>query len=70
MTAITDLLAAELRVINVGIESFADDLARAAVPVVHVEWSPPAGGDPRRAALLAALADGADEPSPRGPRLP
>jgi hypothetical protein len=31
------------------------------VPVAHVQWSPPAGGDARRAALLSALADEEDE---------
>ena len=52
-----DLLTAEIAVINVGLESFALDLAERGVPVVHVDWVPPAGGDPRRAALLADLAD-------------
>jgi hypothetical protein len=42
----------------VGLESFARDLERQGVPVIHVRWSPPASGDPRRAALLAALAAG------------
>ena len=51
------LLAADIRVINVGLESFALDLTERGVPVVHVDWVPPAGGDPRRAALLADLAD-------------
>jgi hypothetical protein len=44
-------------VINVGLEGFADSLARQSVPVVHVDWQPPAGGDPRLAALLARLDD-------------
>jgi hypothetical protein len=30
--------------------------------VVHVDWRPPAGGDPRLAALLAALDDEAEPP--------
>ena len=59
-----DLLDAEIRVINVGIESFALELERLGVPVIHVEWAPPAGGDPRRAALLAALADHAADATP------
>ena len=46
--------------VNVGIESFAADLASLGVPVLHVAWAPPAGGDPRMAALLDALED--DEP--------
>jgi hypothetical protein len=54
---IADLFAQELRVINCGLEGFARELERLGVPVIHVEWSPPAGGDPRKAALLAALED-------------
>ncbi len=54
---IGDLFARELRVINCGLESFAQELEQLGVPVIHVEWSPPAGGDPRKAALLAALED-------------
>jgi hypothetical protein len=68
MTAIGDLLGSQLRVINVGLESFALELERLGVPVLHVEWSPPAGGDPKKAALLAALSDEDDEESP--PALP
>jgi hypothetical protein len=61
MTTIGDLLASRVRVINLGIESFARELERLGVPVIHVQWSPPAGGDARKAALLAALADDEDE---------
>ena len=57
MTAIGDLFGAELRVVNVGLESFALELEGLGVPVIHVGWSPPAGGDPKMAALLAALVD-------------
>jgi hypothetical protein len=57
VTAIGDLFGAEIRVINLGIESFALELERLGVPVIHVQWVPPAGGDPHRAALLARLAD-------------
>ncbi len=32
-------------------------MALLGISVIHVEWSPPAGGDPRKAALLAALED-------------
>ena len=54
-----DLLDTEVHVIKVGVESFARELERLGVPVVHVEWAPPAGGDPHLAALLADLADDA-----------
>ncbi len=35
----------ELKVINIGIKMFADDLERQDVDVIHVDWQPPAGGD-------------------------
>ena len=57
MTSVSDLLVSELKIVNVGIESFAVELERVGVAVIHVRWSPPAGGDVRRAALLAAHAD-------------
>jgi hypothetical protein len=47
-----------LRVVNVGLDTFVADVAAAGVPVVHVDWRPPAGGDPRVAAMLASLDDG------------
>jgi FdrA protein len=54
------LLGRELSVVNVGLRLFAEDLKRRDAPVLDVEWSPPAGGDPRRAALLDLLDDDAD----------
>ena len=49
------LLDAPMKVINVGLESFAQDLSRHGVEVVHLEWTPPAGGDPKLADLLSKL---------------
>jgi FdrA protein len=46
-----------LRVINVGLELFAEDLKAAGVEVIQVDWRPPSGGNPRLAALLAQLED-------------
>ena len=40
---------------NIGLEGFAMDLKAAGVTVVNVDWMPPAGGDPKMAALLAKL---------------
>jgi hypothetical protein len=57
---VPDLFAGPLRVVNLGLELFAETLAADGVTVVHVDWRPPAGGDPRLAALLAALDDEAD----------
>jgi len=50
-----DLLAAPPRVINVGLAMFAENLANAGGKVVHVRWSPPAGGNARLAGLLSKL---------------
>jgi hypothetical protein len=50
------LLDRPLRVVNVGLELFAAELASTGIPVVHVDWRPPAGG-PAIAALLARLDD-------------
>ena len=49
------LLAAPPHVINVGLEFFAENLASQGAQVVHVRWSPPAGGDARLAGLLDRL---------------
>jgi len=49
------LLQSEVRVVNIGLRQFARDLAACHVPVVHVDWSPPAVHDPKLADLLAKL---------------
>ncbi|MBI4588039.1 MAG: hypothetical protein HY725_04330 [Candidatus Rokubacteria bacterium] len=48
------------RVINIGLDVFALELQAAGVPVIHVDWRPPAAGDPRLLALLERL-EGDDE---------
>ena len=58
-----DLFAGPLRVVNLGLELFAETLEADGVSVVQVDWRPPAGGDVRLAALLAALDDEGD-PAP------
>ena len=49
------LLTSDVEVVNVGLEGFVKDLRDCDIEVVHVDWSPPAGGDPAMAALLAKL---------------
>lgn len=44
-----------LRVVNIGLELFAEELRAEGVEVVHVDWQPPAGGNPRLAGLLERL---------------
>lgn len=49
------LLTEKVAVVNVGLEAFVADLKACGVEVIHVDWAPPAGGDPKLAALLAKL---------------
>jgi len=49
------LLAGPLRVINVGLEGFARDLAANGAAVVQVDWTPPARGRPELLAALSGL---------------
>jgi hypothetical protein len=58
--SVPDLFAGPLRVVNLGLELFAEILEADGVEVIHVDWRPPAGGDLRLAALLAALDDETD----------
>ncbi|MFZ2958768.1 MAG: fdrA domain protein [Candidatus Ozemobacteraceae bacterium] len=52
MKPLNDLFNQTLKVINVGIPSFADDLKVQGASVIHVEWRPPAGGNKKVASLL------------------
>jgi hypothetical protein len=54
-SAYIDLLSTEIKVVNLGLEGFAQDLRAGGVKVANIEWSPPAGGDARMAALLVKL---------------
>lgn len=49
------LLTGKVKVVNVGLEGFVKDLRDCDIEVVHVDWTPSAGGDPQMAALLAKL---------------
>jgi FdrA protein len=41
--------------LNVGVRGFGESLHEAGFEVVQVDWTPPAGGDSRMAALLDDL---------------
>lgn len=49
------ILTEKLKVVNIGISNFADDLRSQNVEVVHVDWKPPAGGDIEMLKLLEKL---------------
>jgi FdrA protein len=44
-----------LEAINVGLESFAENLKAQGTPTVHVDWKPPAGGNERLMAILEKM---------------
>ena len=50
-----ELFQSPLRVINVGLEKFAEELDQMDVKVTHVDWQPPAGGNQKLADLLSKL---------------
>ncbi|MGG1674387.1 DUF1116 domain-containing protein [Neobacillus sp. NRS-1170] len=52
MSKINELFNSKPHVVNVGIESFKDDLLQQGAQVIHLEWTPPGRGNP---ALIAAL---------------
>ena len=47
----------QLKVINIGLERFAEDLRKDGVPVIQMDWRPPAGGVRRLIALLDSLGE-------------
>jgi FdrA protein len=50
-----DVLHKPLEAINVGLESFAEDLQKQGAQVVQVNWRPPAGGNEKLMGILARL---------------
>ena len=53
----SNLLEVPMRVVNIGLQKFADDLASQDVEVVQVDWAPPARGNAQLAKLLSRLMD-------------
>ena len=49
------ILNERLKVVNIGVSTFAEDLKSQGVEVVHVDWRPPAGGDAEMLRLLEKL---------------
>jgi hypothetical protein len=50
-------LSTPVRVVNLGLAGFHEDLQSQGVPSVHVDWRPPAGGDPELIERLVQLQD-------------
>lgn len=49
------LFKAELKIINMGLEGFAETLRERGATVMHVRWQPPAMGDDDLLSLLDKL---------------
>ena len=55
VTGAKKVLSEPVTVVNIGLEGFVAELRENGVEVIHVDWAPPAGGDPKMAAILAKL---------------
>jgi len=51
-----DFFGKKVKVINLGIASFAEDLRKQGVETIHTDWRPPAGGNKKIQALLDRVA--------------
>jgi len=52
---INELLSNGPKVLNIGLKSFFDSCQTQGIPVVHIQWEPPAQGDPELIAILDKL---------------
>lgn len=55
MNKLVSFFGQKVKVINLGIPSFAEDLKKQGLEVMHTEWRPPAGGNKKIQALLAKV---------------
>lgn len=55
MKKVNDIFGKELKVLNIGLEQFYEDLKSQDIKAIQMDWRPPAGGDSEAADLLAAL---------------
>ena len=49
------ILDQKLKVVNIGLDSFYKDLMDQGTDVIHVDWRPPADGDPKLMDILDKL---------------
>ena len=54
---VLELFQKELQIVNIGLESFAENLQEEGVEVIQLDWEPPAGGDEELASILDSLMD-------------
>lgn len=55
MSKVNELFSKELKVINMGLESFHEDLKSQNVESVQMDWRPAAGGNEKMLSLLDRL---------------
>ncbi len=55
MSKINELFKKEISVVNVGLESFYNELKSQDVKAIHVDWRPPAFGNKKMSSLLSRL---------------
>jgi hypothetical protein len=55
MSNVNKLFKEELKVVNIGLESFYNDLKKQKVSAIHVNWRPTAGGNKKLSSLLSRL---------------
>ena len=52
---LNEFFGKELRVVNIGLRSFAEDLENQDKQVIQVDWKPPAGGDEKMQSILERM---------------
>lgn len=55
MSKINELFGKELKIINMGLDSFGDDLKDQSIKTIQMRWKPPAGGNKKMMSLLSKL---------------
>ena len=55
MSSLSNLLRGPVAVVNLGLEGFAEELSGQGIDAIHVDWAPPAGGDPVLGDLVSKL---------------
>lgn len=55
MKNLNEFFAKDVVVVNIGLRGFYDDLTAQKKHVVHVDWRPPAGGNPQLQAILERM---------------
>jgi hypothetical protein len=55
MTRINELFQEELKIINMGLQSFNENLKKQNIKTVQVNWKPPARGNKKMLSLLDKL---------------